>query len=631
MSASPEPIPVESNLDATIFAERVYVLYSNAVLGQAVNVVVAGAIGILAWDKVRPEIVLGWLAAALVVALARIVLSVSFRRAEPAAESIRPWYRRFFAGAIATGLLWSSAGILMFEPGSPAAQIVLMMILAGMAAGSVPVLAPAQEMYFAYCALTMLPISGMIGLQGNVDFQVVALLGIVFVVAMIVVAHRYHVSLTNALRLGFENEALTRQILAEKARTETQNVDLRDEVAVRRRTQAELQRERDAAETAARMRHEFLVGMSNEIRRPLNGIIGLANLALSDKLTRELREYFGRILALAQSLNGTISGVLDFSEIESGTLEIERTRTRLRDVLETVASNFNGLAGEKGVALEVFSDPGLPEYVTCDPMRIGQVLGNLLSNAIKFTDRGSITVDVRAVARAGNRLTTRFSVHDTGVGLSREQQRTVLSGSQRQTGEGGRLYGGAGLGLAVCRQLVTAMGGRIGVESEIGHGSRFWFELPLDVAGGEHPADSAVEAGAFDLGGLSVLIVDNDRVNQLIARTLLEKCGVAVSVAPDGRLAIKAALAPNTHFDAVLIDLYTPVIDTRSVVEALRAQFPPEALPIIAMTDRRAPGLAAEWLKRGVTAVLAKPLNPGELCRLLHKETRAGSREKGGR
>ncbi len=613
----------EHQLDATIFGERVYVLYGNAALGQAVNIVIAFAIGVLAWGKIDPVLILSWVGAALVIALARIALTIAFRRAAPGVEDMRLWYWRFFAGVVVTALQWGAAGVLFFVPGDPASQTVLLMILAGLTAGAVPVLAAAQEIYFAYCAVTLLPLGVMLGLQESLAMQVVAVLDVVFIIAMMVVAHHFHTSLANALRLGFENEALAQQILADKGRTESINVGLQGEVSARRRAQDELLKAKETAEAAVRAQGRMLANMSHELREPLHGIISLSHLALTENLSRNVGAYIARILALARSLSGTLNGILDITDIESGTLAIERTPFRLSDVLENVSAVFGTLAAEKGLSLSVYADPGLPRYVIGDAARIGQIVNNFVSNAIKFTDRGSIAVDARVKSFAGNRATVSFSVLDTGAGLT-EQQKLTAFDTPNRTGPGtGGQPPAIGIGLALCRQLATAMGGRIGVESEPKKGARFWVDLPLEMpedAGTPEMGEEGEEAA--DLQGLNVLIADNDRVNQLVIRTLLERRGVNVVATNDGREALNIALDRVTPLDVVLIDLDVPLVDARAFARAVRKKIPAGVLPIVGMTDQPVPIESKECRELGMHGCLSKPLSPRDLFRAVHSAVR---------
>jgi signal transduction histidine kinase/CheY-like chemotaxis protein len=607
----------EAALGATIFCERVYVLYGNPILGQAVTLVIAFAIALLAWTKVDPLHVLIWLGAVLVIATARALLALAFRRAAPGPDTIEKWYWRFFAGVTATGLQWSVAGVLFFVPGDPAAQTVLLIIFAGLAAGAVPVLAAAKKIYFVYCLLTLLPVGAMMSIQNDLGMRVVATLDVVFILAMLTVSHRFHESLTNALRLGFENEVLARQVREDRDRTESANVDLQHEVAARRRKQEELLRAKEAAEDASRAQGRMLANTSDKLREPLHGIISLANVALSDKLPQNVHDYVAKILALARALSGTLNGILDVTEIEAGTLTIERKRIRLPDLLDDVSDIFGTLAADKGLSMSVYADPGLPSYVIGDAVRIGQIVNHFVTNALKFTERGAITVDTRMIGRAGNRATVRISVRDTGTGLTREQQDAIFQ-SAPATEAGDGFAGASRLGLPLCKKLASAMGGRIGVESEPGKGSRFWLELPLDTLEEIRPKPAAADDDAVDLHGLNVLVVDDDRVTQLAICALLERHGVNVMLEDDGRDALNAAFDQVTPLDAVLIDIHAPVVDGGQFARSVREKLFAAALPIFAITDESHPLAPEECDRLGIDGCLTRPVAPRELIRILY-------------
>lgn len=602
----------EATLEATIFGERVYVLYTNALLGQAVNLAIAFAIAVLAWGKVDPVPVLAWTGAVLVIAMCRVLLALAFKRAEPGPDTIRKWHWRFFAGVIATGLQWAAAAVLFFIPGDPPAQTVLLIIFAGLAAGAVPVLAADKKIYFVYCLLTLLPLGAMMSIQNDLGMHVVATLDVVFMIAMLTVAHRFHEALTNALRLGFEKEALARQISEERDRTESVNVDLQHELTAQRRAKAGLLKAKEAAEAAATMQGRVLANMSNELREPLHGIISLANLALTESLSRNVRADVTKILSLARSVSGTLTGILDISDIESGTLAIERMRIRLPEVLENVFAIYGTLAEDKGLSLSVYADPGLPRHVIGDAVRIGQILNDFVGNAIKLTERGSITVDARVLSRADNKVHVSFSVRDTGIGLTPQQSRSAFQ-TESPAGAAGGFDRAAKLGLTLCKQLANAMGGRIGVESELGTGSRFWVELPFEVVedGAAAPADAGEEGP--DLQGMTVLVVDNDRVTQLVVRTLLERRGVNVLVAHDGREALNIAFDKVTPLDAVLIDLAAPAVDGKAFAGSVRKKIPATTLPVFVIADESHPLSPEECGRLGMNGCLTRPLAPGDL------------------
>jgi two-component system sensor histidine kinase/response regulator len=250
----------------------------------------------------------------------------------------------------------------------------------------------------------------------------------------------------------------------------------------RARHVAELARARDQALASTQAKSAFLANMSHEIRTPLNVIIGMAEMTLDDELPAASRASVGRMRAAAIDLLAIINDILDASKIEAGKMTIEVVDLDLRRTIEEAAALLAPAASGKGLALTVTLAPELPEQVKGDPVRLRQTLVNLVGNAVKFTDTGSITVDARVVRRTASHATIRLAVADTGVGIPADRQARIFESFAQGDDSTSRLYGGTGLGLAICRQLVTLMGGRMGLESEPGRGSTFWLELTLPVS-----------------------------------------------------------------------------------------------------------------------------------------------------
>jgi PAS domain S-box-containing protein len=382
------------------------------------------------------------------------------------------------------------------------------------------------------------------------------------------------------------------------------------DISARKREEAELEAARAAAETATRAKSQFLAMMSHEVRTPLNGIIGFAELLAEADLPRDRREQARLIRDAGQTLLVVINDILDFSKIEAGKVSLEATDFSLAHALRSCMTLSEAPARAKGLSLELIAAPGLPERVTGDPTRLRQVLTNLLSNAVKFTARGGVTV---RVGPAGPGPLIRFAVSDTGIGIAPDKQSRLFEQFSQAEASTTREYGGTGLGLAICRSLVTMMGGEIGLESRPGQGSTFWFTVALPPAARPAP-EPANEPGAAMAPPrqLRILVAEDVTVNQELARIMLEREGHQVEIAADGVLAVAAA--QRGRYDLILMDMHMPNLDGLGATRAIRA-LPGAAghVPIVAMTASAFAEEVAECRAAGMDGHVAKPIRRASL------------------
>jgi PAS domain S-box-containing protein len=395
-----------------------------------------------------------------------------------------------------------------------------------------------------------------------------------------------------------------------------------EDVTERRQAEQALARARDDALAANRAKSAFLANTSHELRTPLNGMIGLAGLARAEDLAPALRrQYLDQIAQSAQSLAGIISDILDLSKIEAGKLQLETTRFFLADELRTLCNTYRMLAVAKHITLGLEIAPEVEGGVIGDALRVRQIVSNLLANAIKFTAAGSVQLRVtRAQPQASDAMhdIVCIEVQDSGPGIDDATRELLFKPFSQADQSTTRRFGGTGLGLSICHELATLMAGEVGVRSQLGQGSVFWARLPLPASAGATAAPALADADADRqaLQGKRVLVAEDNAVNMMIAVAMLERWGVMVVQAHDGKEAVSLVqqeAAAGRAFDAVLMDVHMPVMSGYEATLALRAHFSDQDssrhLPIIALTAAALVTERDAALQVGMDAFLTKPID----------------------
>ena len=498
------------------------------------------------------------------------------------------WMKKFNILTMIPALALGSVGPLVFlAKGASWDLNICVLGLTGVSAGASSSLAPRIKTFRTFELVLLMPTVITLAVFAEGKTQGLSVLMFLWVGQVLILGHYFHKEFWAAIK--GQHQLKQRATALEKANTKVKQ--------------------------ASRVKGDFLANMSHEIRTPLNGIIGMTDLVLESDLDKQQLDYLQDVKSSGETLLRIINEILDFSKIEAGGIEIESIPFSVKKVMKKVVRPLRFSAESRANELVIDLDPNLPERLKGDPHRLWQILTNLTSNAVKFTENGKITLSAEMMGQVGDRITLAIKVSDTGIGISPRAQASIFKAFSQADESTTRKFGGTGLGLAISKKLVELMDGAITLKSTVGTGSSFAILLHLEEASVEDAkaAKPQPKTDAIDLSGLRVLLAEDNTVNAKLATRLLEKSGILVEWAQDGKQAVDAWR--ENSFDMVLMDVQMPVMDGfEATVQIRKAEGETEnPIPIIALTAHAIDGYRDQCLEKGMDDFLTKPLNPRRL------------------
>lgn len=558
---------------------------NNAQLSYVANIFAASLVVITLHGDVDSNKLYGWLAAILITLGSRIGFAHIYSQLPETHETRKSRKLVFLAGITASGLVWASSPWLIFPEENVASQIFLFFVLMGMTAGTPAVSAPSTIAFICFAQPIFIMLTLRFIYEGGKDHYMMAALTQLYNLVLIMTS------------LNFA------------------------------RADCKLRAAKEEAEAANLAKSQFIANISHEIRTPMNAIVGINHLLRQTQPTPQQQNYINKSITASSSLLSVINNILDYAKVEAQHTKINQSSFDLQKVLDTVTTLVEFDARKKGISFQSYLSVPHTASLIGDPVKLAQVLSNLAENAIKFTDKGEIRLEVSELEHNDQKVHLNFSVSDTGIGISaKDQNRLFTSFSQVNTGHN-RQYGGTGLGLAISQELVKLMGGIIEVNSQVNQGSEFYFSLWFEKSPAEKEMHDShlmkkpvlVKTNPITpvIKNATILLVEDDELNQMVANDLLLSLGATTRIADSAQQAFEQL--EQAIPDLILLDIQLPEVDGYEAIAIIRKDERWKELRVICVTAHATIEEKQKALANGMDDYLTKPIDPIELGNMLVK------------
>jgi signal transduction histidine kinase/DNA-binding response OmpR family regulator/HPt (histidine-containing phosphotransfer) domain-containing protein len=402
-------------------------------------------------------------------------------------------------------------------------------------------------------------------------------------------------------------------------------IGVASDITDHKKAEEALLKAKQVAEETAKIKEQFLANMSHEIRTPMNGIIGLTRILLESPLDEEQNKYLRSIKTCSDNLLVIINDILDFSKIEAGKMSFENVAFKVPEIAQHAVELFQTKADERSIKLITNIDPQIPSYVCGDPTRLSQILNNLISNAIKFTEKGEVTISIKLRSSREDNITLDFEVKDSGIGIPESSLGNIFESFTQASSDTTRKFGGTGLGLTIVKNMIELQGGSIGVRSQVGTGTTFFFHLSFKIADETELQDDLDLNQEISTSHLRILAAEDNPINQMVIKKLFADWDTQLDCADNGRTALEKI--QQNHYDLVLMDIQMPEMDGHTACKKIRSELPEhlKSIPVIAMTAHATSQEKQKCYDAGMNDYISKPFNPIELKKKILKQTQQAS------